>query len=49
MFSLANCTYYLCLDEIKWQIRMPERFAMREESLIYNDKIQEEILNFMGK
>ena len=27
---------------------MPERFAMREESLIYNDKIQDEILSFMG-
>ena len=35
-------------DEIKWQIRMPERIAMREESFVYNDKIQDEILNFMG-
>ena len=35
-------------DEIKWQIRMPERFAMREQSLMYNDKIQDEILNFLG-
>ena len=36
-------------DEIKWQIRMPERFAMREQSLMYNDKIQDEILNFLGQ
>ena len=35
-------------DEIKWQIRMPERIAMREESFVYNDKIQDEILKFMG-
>ena len=27
---------------------MPTRFAMREETLAYNDKVQEEILNFMG-
>ena len=27
---------------------MPERFAMREESLMYNDKIQEQILTFLG-
>jgi hypothetical protein len=26
-------------DEIKWQIRMPERIAMREDSHMYNDKI----------
>ena len=36
------------IDEIKWQIRMPERIAMREESFVYNDKIQDEILKFMG-
>ena len=27
---------------------MPERIAMREESFVYNAKIQDEILSFMG-
>jgi len=36
------------VDEIKWQIRMPTKFAMREESFMYNDKIQDEILQFLG-
>jgi len=28
---------------------MPQRIAMRERSFMYNDKIQDEILTFLGK
>lgn len=27
---------------------MPERFAIRDETFMYNDKVQDEILKFMG-
>ena len=27
---------------------MPERFAMRQEGFMYNEKIQDEILGFLG-
>ena len=35
-------------DDLKWQLRMPERFAMREETLSYTSKVQDEILRFLG-
>lgn len=36
------------IDEIKWQIRMPTRFAMRELKLTYLDKVQDETVNFLN-
>jgi len=47
--SILTCVCLTCLDEIKWQIRMPKSFAMREQSLIYKDRVQDEILAFVGK
>lgn len=35
-------------DEIKWQLRMPTRFAMRELKLTYLDKVQEETNKFLA-
>lgn len=35
------------VDEIKWQLRMPTRFAMRELKLTYLDKVQDETNNFI--
>lgn len=33
-------------DEIKWGLRMPNRFAMRQLSLNYEDEVQKQILSF---
>ena len=33
-------------DEIKWGLRMPNRFAMRQLSLNYEDEVQKQILTF---
>jgi hypothetical protein len=30
----------LLLDEVKWGLRMPNRFAMRQLSLNYEDEVQ---------
>jgi len=38
----------LLTAEIKWRMQMPKHFAMRDETLMYNDKVQDEILSFMG-
>lgn len=38
----------IIIDEIKWQLRMPTRFAMRELKLSYLDKIQIETGNFLN-
>lgn len=38
----------LLIDEIKWQLRMPTRFAMREMKLTYLDKVQEETNRFLA-
>ena len=46
---ILTCVWIVVLDEIKWQIRMPKSFAMREQSLIYKDRVQDEILAFVGK
>jgi hypothetical protein len=35
-------------DEIKWQLRMPTRFAMRELKLTYLDKVQDETNKFLA-
>jgi len=35
-------------DEIKWQIRLPTHIVMRKNALPYNDKVQEQILAFLG-
>jgi len=48
MCVILTCVW-IVLDEIKWQIRMPKSFAMREQSLIYNDRVQDEILAFVAK
>lgn len=37
------------LDEIKWQLRMPTRFAMRDLKLSYLDKVQENTLEFLNQ
>ncbi len=37
------------IDEIKWQLRMPTRFAMRELKLSYLDKVQQETANFLSE
>ena len=36
-----------CADEIKWGLRMPNRFAMRQLSLNYEDEVQKQILTFI--
>ena len=36
-------------DEIKWQLRLPTRFAMRELKLTYLDKVQEETNKFINE
>lgn len=41
-------TLCICLDEIKWGLRMPTKFAMRELTLDYEDKVQEQVLAFLG-
>ena len=35
------------IDEIKWQLRFPTRFAVRELKLPYLDKVQEETSKFL--
>jgi hypothetical protein len=37
----------LSVDEIKWQLRMPNRFAMRQLKLSYLDKVQQETNVFL--
>jgi hypothetical protein len=39
----------LALDEIKWQIRMPKRYAMRVLPSPYKSDVQDQILKFLGK
>ena len=41
--------YKLYSDEIKWQIRTPSRFAVREQKLSYLDKVQDETINFLNE
>jgi hypothetical protein len=36
-------------DEIKWGLRMPSRFAMRQLSLNYEDEVQKQIIAFFKK
>lgn len=36
------------IDEIKWQLRFPSKFAMRENKLTYLDKVQEETNKFLA-
>ena len=38
----------ICSDEIKWGLRMPNKFAMRELSYDYEDKVQEQVLAYLG-
>lgn len=37
------------LDEIKWQLRMPNRFAQSEAKLTYLSKVEEETINFLSE
>lgn len=36
------------LDEVKWAIRRPTRYAMRELKLTYLNKVQDETINFLN-
>ena len=44
-----NSQCFFIVDEIKWGLRFPTKFAMREYTLNYEDKVQEQILAFLGK
>lgn len=35
------------LDEVKWAVRAPSRYAMRSPKLTYLERVQEEINNFL--
>lgn len=35
------------IDDIKWAVRYPTRFAMRQPKLSYLEKVQEEVHNFL--
>lgn len=37
----------MLLDEIKWQLKFPSRFAMRDHKRTYLQKVQEETQNFL--
>ena len=37
------------IDEIKWQVRMPSRYAIRELKLSYLDKVQTEATAFLNQ
>ena len=37
------------LDEVKWGLRFPTKYAMREYTLDYEDDVQEQVLTFLGK
>ena len=41
--------FTIIIDEIKWQLRMPTRFAMRELKLSYLDKVQSETSKFLSE
>ena len=42
-------TLYVGSDEIKWGLRLPETRAVRERALDYEDKVQEQVLAYLGK
>lgn len=37
------------LDEVKWAIRMPSRYAIRELALNYEEEVQKQTLHFLSK
>jgi hypothetical protein len=39
----------LIIDEIKWQLRLPSRFAMRQLKLTYLDKVESETAKFLNE
>lgn len=39
----------MIIDEIKWQIRMPTRYAVSTLKLTYLNKVQEETLKFLNE
>jgi hypothetical protein len=42
-FNLIN----LFLDEIKWQVRAPSRYAIREAKMTYLEKVREQTQLFL--
>ena len=40
---------YIYIDEIKWQIRMPSRFAQSSLKMTYLDKVKEETTKFLNE
>lgn len=48
---IYNILYQLIfsIDEIKWQLRFPTRYAMRDMKRSYLPKIQEEIQKFLDQ
>lgn len=48
-FPVREALSLTLIDEIKWQLRMPTRFAMREIKLSYLDKVQENTIEFLGQ
>lgn len=39
----------LFLDEVKWKLKLPTAFAMRQQNFRYEDQINDEITNFLSK
>jgi len=36
-------------DEVKWKLKLPTAFAMRQQNFRYEDQINDEITNFLSK
>jgi len=49
LFSLVQTLLLIfrIIDEFKWGVRAPSRFAMRELKLTYLDKVETEVNNFI--
>lgn len=37
------------IDDVKWKLRMPTAFAMSQLNYRYEDQVNQEITNFLGK
>ena len=46
---LMNLRINLLIDEIKWAIRAPERYAVSQKNLRYEERVQSRINDFIGK
>ena len=47
MNFILTTLYYI--DEIKWQLRFPTKFAMSTLKLTYLDKVEQETQNFLNE